>query len=419
MVTLTTRAGKGASLSHAEMDVNLRRAVSQKIASYTLIESDNRDLIECNSASPITMTLGTADTMDNADTGDYEVSIVNIGTGDCTVASDGTDTIDGSTSSIVLAQYESITLKVVSDSSGYVSVGGGGLLGVTASADELNIMDGVTASTEELNTTDGVTSAIQPQLDAQAAVDTSQQGQIDAIVVVNDDQQVNLGSLAVVDANQQVVINDLVIADASQDLAINNLVNVNTSQQVAIDALVVEDADQQGQIDILDLSNTSQQVEINTLAGVDTSQQTQLDALVVVDTSQQNQINAKANSGVNSDITRLLGITSSAEVANLNVEQHGGLLVTRVTIPPWNMDSTPAITVIHGIAPAKVVSFSVHISDDGGELRDLNYQNAGSSVALAFSSNISLNRVNAGFFDSVDYNGIFLPRGHIVVWHLP
>ena len=43
------------------------------------------------------------------------------------------------------------------------------LHGVTADAAELNILDGATVTTEELNYVDGVTSAIQPQIDAKVA----------------------------------------------------------------------------------------------------------------------------------------------------------------------------------------------------------------------------------------------------------
>ncbi len=46
------------------------------------------------------------------------------------------------------------------------------ILGVTASAAELNILDGATLSTTELNYVDGVTSAIQTQLDAKQPLDS-------------------------------------------------------------------------------------------------------------------------------------------------------------------------------------------------------------------------------------------------------
>mgnify|MGYP001128072090 CR=1 FL=1 len=42
-------------------------------------------------------------------------------------------------------------------------------LGITATANELNVLDGITASTTELNYTDGVTSNIQTQLNTKIA----------------------------------------------------------------------------------------------------------------------------------------------------------------------------------------------------------------------------------------------------------
>ena len=119
MPTLTTRAGKGTELSYTEGDDNLKRPVAQKTAAYTVVEADNRSVIECNHATtPFTITLGDAATMAGADTGDFEVTIANIGAAVVTVARAGTDTIDGATS-IDLAQYESITVKVNSSANGY------------------------------------------------------------------------------------------------------------------------------------------------------------------------------------------------------------------------------------------------------------------------------------------------------------
>jgi hypothetical protein len=60
--------------------------------------------------------------MDAAETGDYEVTIANIGSGAVTVARAGTDTINGSATSLTLNQYSSVTLKVNSAGNGYNSI---------------------------------------------------------------------------------------------------------------------------------------------------------------------------------------------------------------------------------------------------------------------------------------------------------
>jgi hypothetical protein len=113
MPTLTTRASKGSELSHSELDANFKRTVTQKTTTYACLVSDNRSIIEGNHATTaFTITLGDATTMLAADTGDYEVTITNVGAAVVTVARAGADTIDGAAASLTLAQYSSVTLGI-------------------------------------------------------------------------------------------------------------------------------------------------------------------------------------------------------------------------------------------------------------------------------------------------------------------
>ena len=122
MPTLRTRAAKGSDLTPTEADNDFKRSVSAKTTTYNCLIGDNRNVIECNSATPFTVTLGNAATMAAAETGDYEVTIVNIGSGAVTVARSGTDVIDGATISFSLSQYSSATLKVNFAANGYNSI---------------------------------------------------------------------------------------------------------------------------------------------------------------------------------------------------------------------------------------------------------------------------------------------------------
>lgn len=131
MPTLVTRASKGSELTHNELDANFTRTVSQKTTTYSCLVGDNRSVIECNHAStPFTVTLGDAATMAAADTGDYEVTIANIGAALVTVARAGSDTIDGGTS-LSLPQYTSVTLKVNSAQDGYSIISKTGAVNTT------------------------------------------------------------------------------------------------------------------------------------------------------------------------------------------------------------------------------------------------------------------------------------------------
>ena len=133
MTTLRTRSAKSAALSHAELDANFKRPAVQKTAAYSCLVGDNRSVIECLHASTaFTITLGDAATMINAETGDYEVTIVNIGAAVVTVARAGSDTINGAATSLTLSQYDSVTLKVVSAGSGYQ----GSLMEANATGDQ-------------------------------------------------------------------------------------------------------------------------------------------------------------------------------------------------------------------------------------------------------------------------------------------
>lgn len=155
MTTLTTRSSKGSELTYAEGDANLDRDVKAKTTTYACLVSDNRSVIECNHAStPFTVTLGDAATMAAADTGDYEVTIANIGAALVTVARAGSDTIDGAATSITLPQYSSVTLKVNSATNGYNSIsrGLGGLTSTVAELNELAGLGGVAVGTTETQT---------------------------------------------------------------------------------------------------------------------------------------------------------------------------------------------------------------------------------------------------------------------------
>jgi len=148
MTTITTRGAKGSELTHGELDANFDRDVDIKTASYSVAVSDNRTTLECNHATvAFTVTLGDAATMAASDTGDFEVTIVNIGAAVVTVARAGTDTIDGGATSVALDQYSSVTLKVNSATDGYNSIARG-MSGLTSTITELNIVDaGTTVST--------------------------------------------------------------------------------------------------------------------------------------------------------------------------------------------------------------------------------------------------------------------------------
>ena len=128
-----------------------------------------------------------------------------------------------------------------------------------------------------------------------------------------------------------------------------------------------------------------------------------------------------AASGVNSDITALSGIISTAEVANLNAAAVGGLRVKVIEIGDWDMDVFADVFFSHGLTLAKIRSISVSIRDDVGNLYDfsaLSSAEASSQSTTVFSTNVSLRRAVAGLFDDPSFNSTPYNRGWVTIWYV-
>ncbi len=117
MPTLRTRSAKGSELTFQELDDNFKRSVVAKTANYTTTLADNRNIIVCSGT--ITITLLDSSAASNSETGDYSVTIKNIGSGTVTIAISGTDTIEGSASSLTLDAKDSVVLSLNSAGNGY------------------------------------------------------------------------------------------------------------------------------------------------------------------------------------------------------------------------------------------------------------------------------------------------------------
>ena len=118
MTNLVTRAAKGAALTHAEMDDQIKRDAQTKSANYTVVEADNRSNIEVTATATITLP-DAATIVAAADTGDFEVTITHVG-GTVTVGrTTGTDTIGGVAGDFTVSDAESVTLKVNNSGNGY------------------------------------------------------------------------------------------------------------------------------------------------------------------------------------------------------------------------------------------------------------------------------------------------------------
>jgi len=124
MPELETRAGAGGALASTQYDAHVSATavvVQAKAGNYTAVESDNRSVLEYTGT--YILTLPAMATMNStSDTGEWEITVANVGTGIITVAPDGTDTIDGTNANITVAAGESRKLKLISGSTGVMTV---------------------------------------------------------------------------------------------------------------------------------------------------------------------------------------------------------------------------------------------------------------------------------------------------------
>jgi len=119
MSTITTRSSKGSALTHAELDANFNKGSQAKVGTYTVLASDNRDTIECNGTFTISLP-DVATVLAASDTGDFEVTIKNTGTGVITIGrATGADTIDGTASDVTITNNQSVVLKADQAGNGY------------------------------------------------------------------------------------------------------------------------------------------------------------------------------------------------------------------------------------------------------------------------------------------------------------
>jgi hypothetical protein len=162
MSKIIDRTGKGSAIDQAEFDANYDslHGINQVVSgtTHTVDITDQGDTIEFTNAGAVAVTLDAIATIQSAaHTSDFLVTLINTGAGTVTITLDATNTTNTGASTIVLETGEYVTIQT--DSTELIwNIINAPILGLTASAAELNILDGVTSTTAELNILDGVTS---------------------------------------------------------------------------------------------------------------------------------------------------------------------------------------------------------------------------------------------------------------------
>lgn len=92
-----------------------------------------------------------------------------------------------------------------------------------------------------------------------------------------------------------------------------------------------------------------------------------------------------------------------------------GGLIKIIPIGTWNMDSTPAISIAHGLNRGKIRDVSCIITDDNDILSALLNSGGEGAIAAMDDINITLSRTNAGFFDSTAFDDTTVNRGYVTI----
>ena len=122
---------------------------------------------------------------------------------------------------------------------------------ITATPEELNLLDGVTATTAELNFVDGVTSAIQDQLDAIQADVNQNESDADSAIAANEAHVDNLVALSGVAKDQvhlstftgSTIVDNRTVKAALQDLETAVETKLASSAVSTFGGTLIDDAD--------------------------------------------------------------------------------------------------------------------------------------------------------------------------------
>jgi hypothetical protein len=109
------------------------------------------------------------------------------------------------------------------------------------------------------------------------------------------------------------------------------------------------------------------------------------------------------------------GVVDYADLVFLNNQR---LRTKVVNIGDWDMDATASVNVAHGLTSTDIRSVQVWIREDvGPAMLPMTYNQAGTPAGyFSFdNTNVILNRLAAGVFDSTSYNATSFNRGYITI----
>lgn len=95
-----------------------------------------------------------------------------------------------------------------------------------------------------------------------------------------------------------------------------------------------------------------------------------------------------------------------------------GIKTTIISIGAWDMDATASINVAHGLGDKdRILNVSAVIINDADSARALLNGPEG-AISFIDDTNVTLSRVNSGFFDSTAYDDGAMNRGFMTVQYI-
>lgn len=95
-------------------------------------------------------------------------------------------------------------------------------------------------------------------------------------------------------------------------------------------------------------------------------------------------------------------------------------LTKTIAIGDWDMDATASVSITHGLTLSKILNAYAFINDDASSTRYLITEtdqdiSVGSAGLAITSTQVVLNRLTGGIFDTTNFNATSFNRGNVIV----
>lgn len=138
--------------------------------------------------------------------------------------------------------------------------------------------------------------------------------------------------------------------------------------------------------------------------------------------------NGTVNTNLNADLldgytasnaSASIPISNGTVNSNLNATMHNGLKITVINIGDWNMDTTSAVAVAHGLTFANIRAVKATIRNDLDTIySDLSSYDINSTPSIyAEATTVTLVRLDTGWYDKTTHDSISFNRGWITIWY--